>query len=144
LAFLVLPNKETSMSGLFGQILQGLGLGGADHENAPAVHGALTDVLGLNSPNGVSDLLSRFGASGLGEHAQSWIGSGGNMPITAEQVQSVLSNDQVQGLIQRTGLPIAALMPLVAKILPHAVDQATPEGKVPDTDAAPDTGNVNV
>jgi uncharacterized protein YidB (DUF937 family) len=91
------------MSGLFGQLLQGLE--GADRDNVPAVHNALTDVLGLN---------------------------------TSEEVQSVLSNEQVQSLIQRTGLPVQALMPLVAKLLPHAVDQATPEGKIPES------GNVNV
>ena len=132
------------MSGLFGQILQGLGLGGTDRGNAPAVHGALTDVLGLNSPNGINDLLNRFGANGMGQHVQSWVGSGGNMPITAEQVQGVLSNEQVQGLIQRTGLPVQALMPLVAQLLPHAVDQATPEGRVPDAGAGTGGGSVNV
>jgi uncharacterized protein YidB (DUF937 family) len=124
------------MSGLIGQLLQGLE--GADRDNVPAVHNALTDVLGLNTSEGVNGLLNRFGAGGLGQHVQSWVGSGGNIPITAEEVQSVLSNEQVQSLIQRTGLPVQALMPLVAKLLPHAVDQATPEGKIPES------GNVNV
>jgi uncharacterized protein YidB (DUF937 family) len=124
------------MSGLFGQLLQGLE--GADRDNVPAVHNALTDVLGLNTSEGVNGLYNRFGAGGLGQHVQSWAGSGGNIPITDEEVQSVLSNEQVQSLIQRTGLPVQALMPLVAKLLPHAVDQATPEGKIPES------GNVNV
>lgn len=126
------------MSGLFGQVLQGLGLGAEENAAAPAVHGALTEVLGLNSPEGIGNLLSTFTSSGLGQHVQSWVGGGGNMPITADDVQNVLSNDQVQALVQRTGLPVQALMPLVAKLLPHAVDQATPGGVVPDT------GNGNV
>ena len=54
-----------------------------------------------------------------------------NLPITAEQVQQVLSNDQVQAMVQRTGLPVDALLPLVAKVLPHAVDQSTPGGSMP-------------
>ncbi|MCB8877331.1 DUF937 domain-containing protein [Acidisoma silvae] len=123
------------MSGLFGQILQSLGMGEAEQNAAPVVHGALSDVLNLNSPDGINNLANSFAASGLGQHVQSWIGSGGNIPITAEQVQGVLSNDQVQALIQRTGLPIAALMPLVSKLLPHAVDQATPGGATPNTDS---------
>jgi uncharacterized protein YidB (DUF937 family) len=117
------------MSGLFSQILSGLS--GSEQENAGPVKNALTDVLGLNNPNGISGLVSQFSSNGLGQHVMSWIGNGQNTPITAEDVQSVLSNEQVQALIQKTGLPVEALMPLVAKLLPHTVDQATPEGQVP-------------
>ncbi len=34
-------------------------------------------------------------------------------------------------MVQRTGLPVDVLLPLVAKLLPHAVDQATPDGQAP-------------
>jgi uncharacterized protein YidB (DUF937 family) len=117
------------MSGLFSEILSGLS--GSEQQNADPVKNALTDVLGLNNPNGISGLLSQFSNNGLGQHVMSWIGNGQNTPITAEDVQSVLSNEQVQALIQKTGLPVEALMPLVAKLLPHTVDQATPDGQVP-------------
>jgi uncharacterized protein YidB (DUF937 family) len=117
------------MSGLFSEILSGLS--GSDQQNAAPVKNALTDVLGLNNPNGISGLISQFSNNGLGQHVMSWIGNGQNTPITAEDVQGVLSNEQVQALIQKTGLPVEALMPLVAKLLPHTVDQATPDGQVP-------------
>ena len=117
------------MSGLFSQLLSGLS--GSEQENAAPVKNALTDVLGLNNPQGVSGLMSQFEGGGLGQHVMSWIGGGHNVPVTADDVQNVLSNDQVQALIQRTGLPIQALMPLVAKLLPHAVDEATPDGQPP-------------
>jgi uncharacterized protein YidB (DUF937 family) len=117
------------MSGLFSEILSGLS--GSDQQNAAPVKNALTDVLGLNNPNGISGLISQFSSNGLGQHVMSWIGTGQNTPITAEDVQNVLSNEQVQALIQKTGLPVEALMPLVAKLLPHTVDQATPDGQVP-------------
>jgi uncharacterized protein YidB (DUF937 family) len=117
------------MSGLFSEILSGLS--GSDQQNAAPVKNALTDVLGLNNPNGISGLISQFSSNGLGQHVMSWIGTGQNTPITAEDVQNVLSNEQVQALIQKTGLPVEALMPLVAKLLPHTVDQATPDGQIP-------------
>jgi uncharacterized protein YidB (DUF937 family) len=117
------------MSGLFSEILSGLS--GSDQQNAAPVKNALTDVLGLNNPNGISGLISQFSSNGLGQHVMSWIGTGQNTPITAEDVQNVLSNEQVQALIQKTGLPVEALMPLVAKLLPHTVDQATPDSQVP-------------
>ena len=121
------------MSGFFGQLISSLT--GSEQESAAPVKNALTDVLGLNNPAGLSGLLSQFSSSGLGQHAMSWIGSGENAPVTADDVQNALSNEQVQALIQKTGLPVEMLMPLVAKLLPHAVDQATPEGQVPPTGA---------
>jgi uncharacterized protein YidB (DUF937 family) len=118
------------MSGILGFLVEQLT--GAEKDNAEGVHGAIQDVLGLNQAGGVAGLLEQFAANGMAEHVQSWIGTGQNLPITAEQVQQILSNDQVQAMVQRTGLPVEALMPLVAKVLPHAVDQATPDGSVPN------------
>lgn len=118
------------MSGLLGRLLGALS--GSEQENAASVHGAVQDTLGLNQPDAIAGLVQQFANSGFGQHVMSWVGGGENIPITAEEVQQVLSNDQVQALVQRTGLPVQALMPLVAKILPHAVDQATPNGQVPD------------
>ena len=117
------------MSGFFSQILSSLT--GAEQDNAAPVKNALGDVLGLNSQAGVSGLLSQFASSGFGQHITSWVGNGSNLPITAEEVQQALSNSQVQALVQRTGLPVQELMPLVAKLLPHTVDEATPQGQAP-------------
>jgi uncharacterized protein YidB (DUF937 family) len=114
------------MSGILGLLVGQLTA--SEQDNAEGVHSALQDVLGLNQAGGIAGLLEQFAGNGLQEHVQSWIGSGSNLPITADQVQQVLSNDQVQAMIERTGLPVDALLPLVAKMLPHAVDQATPAG----------------
>lgn len=117
------------MSGLLGALLGQLT--STEQNHAQNVHGALQDILGLNQPGGLANLIGQFASSGLATQVQSWIGTGSNMPITAEHVQQVLSNEQVQALVQRTGLPVDALLPLVAKLLPHAVDQATPDGTAP-------------
>ncbi len=117
------------MSGILGMLVGQLT--GAEQGNAEGVHSALQDVLGLGQPGGIAGLLEQFVSNGLAQHVQSWVGTGANMPITAEHVQQVLSSDQVQAMVQRTGLPIDALLPLVAKLLPHAVDTATPNGQLP-------------
>ena len=114
------------MSGLLSGLL-GM-LTGAEKANAEGTHSALQDVLGLNQPGGIGSLIEQFTNGGMGQQVQSWVGNGSNLPITADQVQQILSNDQVKGLISRTGLSADTLLPLVAKLLPHAVDQATPNG----------------
>ncbi len=115
------------MSGLLGRIIGAVTGSSESHDQ---VHGAVNDTLGLSQPGGLTSLIEQFAASGMADHVKSWIGNGENIPITAEQVEQALSNDQVAALVQRTGLPVGALMPLVAKILPHAVDHATPDGEV--------------
>jgi uncharacterized protein YidB (DUF937 family) len=117
------------MSGILGLLIGQLTP--SEQDNAGDVHGALQDVLGLNQPGGIAALLQQFTSNGLAEHVESWISSGANMPIAAEHVQQALSNEQVQAMVQRTGLPVDVLLPLVAKLLPHAVDQATPDGQAP-------------
>lgn len=117
------------MSGLLSGLL-GM-LTGAEKDSADNTHSALQDVLGLNQPGGLASILEQFTNSGMGQQAQSWVGNGANLPITADQVQQILSNDQVKALVQRTGLSTDTLLPLVAKLLPHAVDQATPNGTLP-------------
>jgi uncharacterized protein YidB (DUF937 family) len=119
------------MSGLLGALFGQLT--SAEQGNAEGTHSALQDTLGLNQPGGIAALVEQFAGNGMAQQVQSWIGSGSNLPITAEQVQQVLSNDQVKALVQRTGLSTDALLPLVAKLLPHAVDQATPGGAPPST-----------
>jgi len=119
------------MSGLLGGLL-GM-LTGAEKANAEGTHSALQDILGLNQPGGIGSLINQFTNGGMGQQVQSWVGNGSNLPITADQVQKVLSNDQVQALLSRTGLSAGVLLPLVAKLLPHAVDQATPNGVPPSS-----------
>lgn len=113
------------LSGLLGMFT------GSEKDSADSTHGALQDVMGLNQPGGLASLVEQFASNGLGQQAQSWIGNGANLPITAEQVEQILSSDQVKALVDKTGLSTDMLLPLVAKILPHAVDQATPGGTLP-------------
>jgi uncharacterized protein YidB (DUF937 family) len=96
----------------------------------------LTDQLNqhlseLTSAQGVSSLLAQAEQAGLGDKVRSWIGNGQNLPISADELRSVLSNQQVQALVDRTGLPASTLLPALAQFLPAAVDQQTPAGHPP-------------
>ena len=77
--------------GLFDQ-LSGIVSG----EQAGGLGGALSDL--LNQQGGVSGLVEKFQSGGLGEVVNSWVSSGENLPVSAEQVQQVLGNEQIAGL----------------------------------------------
>jgi uncharacterized protein YidB (DUF937 family) len=59
---------------------------------------AVAGVLQLvnSHPGGFSGLLQTFKEKGLGGVASSWVGTGANQPITSEQIQSVLGNENIK------------------------------------------------
>jgi len=80
---------------------------------------------------GVGGLVSAFEQKGMGGIVQSWVGTGANLPITAEQIQQVLGNQTVTQLAERFGMDPQVLAQKVAELLPKTVDQMTPNGVVP-------------
>lgn len=103
---------------------------GANEAHAGLVTAAV-EALGNASGGGLGGLVEAFQAKGLGDVVASWIGTGQNLPVSPEQIQSVLGSGLVQQLAARVGLPPEAASALLAQILPQAVDRLTPEGTVP-------------
>ena len=50
------------------------------------------------------------------------------MDITTEDLRRVLGTEQAQAIAQRLGIPPDDFLALLAKLLPEAVDQQSPEG----------------
>jgi uncharacterized protein YidB (DUF937 family) len=114
-------------------------------ENSPAFKGALGqlegavlpavlgEVLGNGSQGGLSAIVAKLQQAGFGDQVNSWIGSGHNLPITAEQLQQVLGSDTAKQLAARFNIPLDQLSQVLAQQLPKAVDHASPDGKLPHT-----------
>jgi len=82
-------------------------------------------------PGGLQGLIDQFMQSGLGQHAQSWVGTGQNMPISAEQLIQTLGSGRLQELAQQFGIPANTAAGGLAAILPQIIDHLTPNGQVP-------------
>jgi uncharacterized protein YidB (DUF937 family) len=80
---------------------------------------------------GLGALLQQFQAAGLGEQANSWVGTGQNLPVSAEQLSSVFGQDQMSQMAERMGLSTGDLGAQLSQVLPQAVDHFTPGGQVP-------------
>jgi uncharacterized protein YidB (DUF937 family) len=112
-------------------------------ENSPAFKGALgqleaavlpvvlSEVLGKGGQGGLSAIVAKLEQAGFGEQVKSWIGTGQNLPITAEQLQKVLGSDTVRQLAAKYNIPVDQISQILAQQLPKAVDQASPDGKLP-------------
>jgi uncharacterized protein YidB (DUF937 family) len=90
-------------------------------------------LLSQPETGGLQGLVSAFASKGLGEVVSSWVGKGANLPISAEQIMSVLGN-QVQSMSASTGQQPEQLSALLAQHLPGLVDKLTPDGAVPAQD----------
>jgi uncharacterized protein YidB (DUF937 family) len=80
---------------------------------------------------GLTELVNVFKSHGEGEKAESWIATGPNAAIDEKQMGTALGDDLVDGLVKQTGLTRGELLTRLSKVLPEAVNQMTPEGKIP-------------
>ena len=86
----------------------------------------------LQQNGGLQGMLSRFQQAGYGQQAQSWIGTGQNMPIDPGALSQIFGHGQLGQLAQQFGLSPQQASEGLADVLPQVVDQMTPQGQVPD------------
>jgi uncharacterized protein YidB (DUF937 family) len=84
---------------------------------------------------GLQNLISSFQQAGLGEVIASWVSTGQNLPISAEQIQQALGGGQLSQLANASGLSQSDTAGGLAAILPNLIDQMTPNGQVSDADS---------
>jgi uncharacterized protein YidB (DUF937 family) len=103
----------------------GSGLGGG---------GLAAGGLGGLLTGGLGDLLKQFQGAGKGPVADSWVARGDNQPIAPADLESVLTPEQVEFLTARTGMSREELLAGLSEQLPKAVDELTPQGRLPTSD----------
>lgn len=96
----------------------------------------------LQQSGGLSGILEKFQGQGMGEAAQSWVGTGANMPLSANQVTQALGPDTLQQMAAKFGGNSPQIAQLVAQFLPMLIDQLTPQGQVPADNGAGGLGNL--
>ena len=101
--------------------------GGADHNLLESVIGMISDP----QSGGLSGLVEKITAGGLGDQVASWVGKGENLPISAEQLQAILGSSFVQGLAEKFGINAADVAGNLTSLLPQVIDKLTPDGEVP-------------
>ncbi len=128
------------MSGFFGKMLGQLGSGGGQAQ-VPNAGNLLADV--MSSSGGVQGLLGQFEQAGFGDHVRSWIGNGENWPISPQEIEQVIPPQQLDQFAQAHGLPAGAVSSVLAQLLPHAVNAATPDGSAQVADQSGSAQSVN-
>ncbi|MGA7328059.1 MAG: YidB family protein [Rhodomicrobium sp.] len=105
-----------------------------DQASASGFPGGFSNLLAGAGYGNLSVIVQRLSAGGLQEEVASWLGSGSNLPVSAEQLRSALGNQEVQRIAQQFGLPADRILQILSQHLPAAVDQASPNGKLEQPD----------
>jgi uncharacterized protein YidB (DUF937 family) len=85
----------------------------------------------IEKHGGVQGVVAQLEQQGLGGTVRSWVGSGVNQPITADQIHQAFGSDVVKELAAKVGLSPDVLAGKLSQVLPQAIDKLTPAGTVP-------------
>ncbi len=85
----------------------------------------------LSKPGALDKLMASFQGAGLGKILESWISTGQNLPISADQVRAVLGSGALTDLAKRAGIDEGETASTLSGLLPEVIDKVTPAGKVP-------------
>lgn len=116
------------------------GGGGFDVSNVGNMSADLNKIMMIAGPilammarqGGLSDLLGKLSSGGLGNQANSWVGTGPNSEVSPDQVASAMP-DEVGAIAQQAGLDPAQVSQGLAQLLPGLVNTVTPDGAVPSS-----------
>ncbi len=106
--------------------------GGGAQQQGLGLAGGILEMLTSQQTGGLQGLVQTFTQKGLGDVVSSWVSTGPNIPVTGDQVNSVLGGDAISSLAQKAGMAPEMASSVLAQVLPMIVDKLTPEGRIPE------------
>ena len=121
------------LGGVLGSLLGGGAAGGGQSALLNIVLGMVANKAGGNqgAGGGLGDLISKFQQGGLGDVAASWVGSGQNMPVSADQLSNVFGSDMLNQIASQLGVSQSEAAGQLSQMLPEVVNHLTPNGQAP-------------
>lgn len=113
--------------GLFDSIAKNI-LGGMAGGHQDKMTDALSGI--LNQAGGIQGLLVKAKEMGIEQTVMSWVGTGENEPVSADQIHDLLGKEAVQGVAQKLGFNERQILPLLAQFMPMIIDKLTPKGQI--------------
>ena len=120
--------QKQEPAGGVGQSNEQGGLGGVLGKLGKLLTGASA---GSVLSGGLGDLVDRFKQNGQGQAAESWVKTGPNQQLGPDQLEQAIGPDVLNTLLQQTGLSREELLSRLTRELPAAVDNFTPQGRLP-------------
>ncbi len=84
----------------------------------------------FNQNGGLTGVLEKLKENGLADEAASWVSTGANLPVNADQIANALGNSEIASMAAKFGIDPADLSAKIAEHLPTVIDKMTPNGEV--------------
>ena len=104
---------------------------GTQPDKTPSAASPGADLSSGAVVGGLGGLLKQFQDAGLGDLINSWVNTGPNKTAAPGDIADTLGPDVIDALSKRTGLPRDEVVAILSQVLPKAVDQLTPQGRLP-------------
>lgn len=111
-------------------------LGGLTGTSGPATGAGNGNILlqlalsMLQQNGGLEGVLGKFREAGMGAQADSWVGTGQNMGISAEQLQQIFGSRALSDVASQLGMSQNQAGSAMSEMLPELINQLTPQGQV--------------
>ncbi|MFF1569985.1 YidB family protein [Streptomyces sp. NPDC058293] len=106
-------------------------LGRGSSSGSGKMLGALFNGAGRGAGSSLEGLLGQLRDGGLGAKVASWTGTGDNEDISGAEIAQALPAGLLASAARSCGLREVDAADQIAETLPVAVDELTPEGKIP-------------
>lgn len=118
------------LDGLLGNVLGGM-MGGQQQGASPLINVVLGMLSNNGTQGGLGGLMQQFQQAGLGQQIESWVGTGQNMPVSADQISQALGSGQLAQIAQQLGVSHGEAAGQLAQALPEIINHLTPNGQAP-------------
>ncbi len=118
------------LGNILGSLLGGGGQAGGGL-NAQLINAAIGMLGNDGGHGGLGGLAAKFQQAGLGDAMNSWVGTGANQPVNADQVTNALGQGTISDLASKLGMSHGDAAGQLSQILPGLIDKLTPNGQAP-------------
>ena len=105
-------------------------LGGGSQASGANLLGAVMSLVQQNG--GLTGVLNMLQSNGLQQQADSWVGTGPNASVSADQMTQVFGSSGLGNLAAQLGTSQGQAGSTLSQILPELVNQLTPNGQIPE------------
>jgi uncharacterized protein YidB (DUF937 family) len=105
-------------------------LGAGSQTRGNDLLGAVMSIVQQNG--GLPGIVNMLRNNGLGQQADSWVGTGANAGVSAEQMSQVFGGSGLGNLASQLGTSPGQAGSILSQILPELVNQLTPNGQIPE------------
>ena len=97
--------------------------------------GGMEAICKLFGASNLQGMMATLQSKGLGREVKSWVSNGQNTQVTGADIKKAADSAALRAMANEQGMSPDEMCGQIAKMLPVIVDQATPDGMVPQQGA---------